>query len=879
MSGDASAPRFARARRRLARGAPAAHARPRLPLALVAVGLLVAVALVGPLVVGDPLESDFSLARTALGPPGPSAAHPLGVDPLHRDELARLVHGARISLVVGGGAAVLTTMLGALAGTLAGLAAGTRAAALDVLLMRVVDAVLSLPYLLVVTALGAALGQSSVGSVLAVLSLTGWVGAARLVRARVLEHRQHPSMDAARALGVSRTRLVTRHLVPNVAPLLVALAASSAGQMMLAEATLGYLSIGVPPPTPSWGRMLHECEAYLGARSALVVLPGLCILLSVLTLHRASEALVTAGARGPSRAELGRSHTSRWLPFDVLAALVGFVVLAWAPSALPPRPARVAEASSPRRGGALRLATHVPVRALDPALANDEAAHHVQELVYARLVRFSARGLEPDLAQRIDMSGTRVTVWLREGAHFHDGARVEALDVKRSLERVLGASSPSASAHLFDRIVGFADLREGRAEELAGVAVEGPLRLTITLREPDARFLSLLTLPAAAPVCPSSGRTVDKKSPPPPCGAGPFRVSSWDPDRGIKLERHAGYWDRERPFVDTIDWSTGVRATSQRYRFEDGELDLVREWSGISAALYGEDPAWEPFRRRVARTSTSAVFLNVERGPFANAELRRAVSFAIDPSVLPRVRPDVSPLSRVVPPSLGGVGPPMRRHDLALALQAMERAGFPYDPRTRRGGYPEPIDYLVVPDTFEASVAEVLAQQLSRVGLRVRLRLVSYGAYLADSQRRGAASMGWAGWAADFPDWQTFFDGPLSKSGIADTGSVNVSFFVSDELERVLEAARTTTDVARRAALYEDAERVVRDEAPWIPTHVAETLEVWQPWVRGYRDAPPLGLEHVWLEGRPHDAGRSALLRATLAPFGGLARARPGPRR
>lgn len=852
--------------------APARRAPPRqtgLSASLAAVGLLVAVAAVGPLVVGDPLESHFSLARTALGPPGPSAAHPLGLDPLYRDELARLVHGARISLVVGGGAAVLTTLLGALVGTLAGLSAGTRAAALDVSLMRVVDAMLSLPYLLVITALGAALGQSSVGSVLAVLSLTGWVGAARLVRARVLEHRRHPSMEAARALGASPARLVGRHLLPNVAPLLVALAASSAGQMMLAEATLGYLSIGVPPPTPSWGRMLHEAEAYLGARSALVALPGLAILLSVLALHRASEALLGASP-GLAQRDLRRSHGSRWLPFDVLTALVGFVVLAWAPSALPPRPARVAESSTPRRGGELRLATHVPVRALDPALANDEAAHHVQELVYARLVRFTPRGLEPELAERVEAAGTRVTVWLRDGARFHDGASVGALDVKRSLERVLGPSSPSASAHLFDRIVGFDDLREGRADELSGVVVEGPLRLTISLREPDARFLSLLTLPAAAPVCPSSGRAVDKKSPPPPCGAGPFRVTTWDPDRGLRLERHAGYVDRARPLVDAIDWATSVRATSQRYRFEDGELDLVREWSGISAALYGEDPAWEPFRRRVARTSTSAVFLNVESGPFRNAELRRAVSFALDPSVLPRVRPDVSPLDRVVPPALRGEGPAMRRHDLDLALAAMASAGFPYDPRTGRGGYPEPIDYLVVPDTFEASVAEVLAQQLARVGLRVRLRLVSYGAYLADSQRRGGASMGWAGWAADFPDWQTFFDGPLSKSGVADTGSVNVSFFVSEELERVLSTARTTTDARRRAELYEQAERIVRDEAPWIPTHVAETLEVWQPWVRGYREAAPLRLDEVWVDGHP-SSSRGAQV---LAPFGGLARAR-----
>ena len=192
----------------------------------------------------------------------------------------------------------------------------------------------------------------------------------------------------------------------------------------------------------------------------------------------------------------------------------------------------------------------------------------------------------------------------------------------------------------------------------------------------------------------------------------------------------------------------------------------------------------------------------------------------------------------------------MRRHDLAAALDAMARAGYPFDPATGKGGWPEPIDYLTIPDTGDQQCAEIWQQQLARVGLRIRLKLVTYASFLAESQRRRAAAMGRAGWSADYPDPGDFFEPTLSGAAIQDEGSDNVSFFSNAELNGVLARAHGEPDRARRDALYLRAEEIIRDEAPWIPTYGTRSYELWQPYVHGYAPHPVLRqrFADVWID-------------------------------
>ncbi|MEO5726710.1 MAG: ABC transporter permease, partial [Byssovorax sp.] len=269
---------------------------PRARVGLGIVALLALFAAVGPALSGwDPDVSDFSLARDRFGaPPGPSRAHWLGTDPLFRDLVARLSQGARVSLSIAVLATCVTTAIGALVGVTAGMTADTRSSAIDALLMRLVDVLLALPFLLFVTAIGVAVGRADVGTILLILGLTGWTGTARLVRGRTLQIRALDFVTAARALGASTPRIIARHVLPNLTGTLVAVASTQVAQMILAEAVLSYLTVGIQPPRATWGRMLHEGEGYLGTRLALVAIPGFAILLATLGWNRVGEGLRSA---------------------------------------------------------------------------------------------------------------------------------------------------------------------------------------------------------------------------------------------------------------------------------------------------------------------------------------------------------------------------------------------------------------------------------------------------------------------------------------------------------------------------------------------------------------------------------------------------------
>lgn len=822
-------------------------------LALVA--LLVLFAIVGPWLLPDPNQSHFALGRSeAGGPAGPSLAHPLGVDPLYRDVLSRLAHGARLSLSIALGATALACGIGAVIGLVAAWCHGGRWRRIDDALMRLVDVALAFPYLLLITAIGVAVDRADATTVTLILGITSWTGVARVVRAKALQTKTQDFVLAATALGGRGAHVLRRHLLPAVMPPLLVIGSQAMGQMILAEAVLGYLTVGIEPPEPTWGRMLHEAESYLSAQPLLIAAPGIAIMIAVLGFARVGDGL--RDAIDPHGNEPSRRRGYRFAP-DLAILATAVVLLGFAePDPVAAPGAAPAPAAEPRSGGTLRVATTVSVHSLDPALSYDEASRAIGDLLYATLITWDAEGrLVPDLAEKIVLSrdGKRLRVHLREGLTFHDGSPLRAADVKRSLERTLHPKTPCPAAHLYAGIEGFADYADQPDEGLAGLVVLDELRLDIQLREPDASFPSLLALGFAAPVCASAGPVADPKASETPCGAGPFALARFDRGERVVLRRFDGYGGAASrgPYLDGIEWSLDMPARTQRYRFEQGELHLLTDLTGIGTFRFARDERWAPYRHWVTRPITHTIFLNTAMPPFDNRHLRRAVGFAVDPSVLEKVRADIVEATRLVPPSLPGPPPfpPMRRHDLARALEEMELAGYPYDPATGEGGYPEPIDYLTMPDTFEQAAAEVFQQQLARIGLRIRLRLVSWASWLVLVGRPGEAAMGWRGWAADYPDPATFFEPILTSAAIADEGGQNVSFFSSAELDGVVERAHRELDWTVRMDLYQDAERIVRDEAPLIPVYGTRSLQLHQPRVRGYEPHPviALRLRDVWL--------------------------------
>jgi peptide/nickel transport system permease protein len=215
---------------------------------------------------------------SSFGDPGaPSRLFPLGTDELGRDVLSRIIYGARISLTVGIAAMVVTMTIGVAIGLLSGFFGG----AIDFVLMRFTDVMLTLPALLLAMAFVAVL-RPSLLSILLVIGLVSWTGVARVVRAETLTMTQRDFVLAARALGAPSSRLIVRHVLPNVMPIIVVMAVLGTSGTLLLDAGLSFLGLGVPPPIPSWGRMIEEATIYFRTAPWLAIFPGLAILYAVL---------------------------------------------------------------------------------------------------------------------------------------------------------------------------------------------------------------------------------------------------------------------------------------------------------------------------------------------------------------------------------------------------------------------------------------------------------------------------------------------------------------------------------------------------------------------------------------------------------------------
>jgi peptide/nickel transport system permease protein len=217
----------------------------------------------------------------------PSHTHWFGTDELGRDILSRTLYGARISLTV----AVSVVSISLSVGLIAGLASGFYGGWTDTVLnIYVTNAFLALPGILLAIAFVAFLGPGLFNLILA-LSISGWVGYARLVRAQVMAVKEREFVEAARALGASNLRLVFRHILPNIVQPLIVQAAIGMAGAVLAEATLSFLGLGIPPPAPSWGIMLNDARAHLFDSPHLVLFPAIAVMLAVLSFNFIGDAL------------------------------------------------------------------------------------------------------------------------------------------------------------------------------------------------------------------------------------------------------------------------------------------------------------------------------------------------------------------------------------------------------------------------------------------------------------------------------------------------------------------------------------------------------------------------------------------------------------
>jgi ABC-type dipeptide/oligopeptide/nickel transport system permease subunit len=254
----------------------------RLVVGAAVIALTVIVAVAAPLIAPyGPLDQAPELNnRPPLWRGDGGELHILGTDPLGRDLLSRTMYGARVSLLIGATAVLLAGSIGVLLGLLAGFIGGV----VEMVIMRLVDTLLAIPFVLLAIVSVALFGQDLVGLIL-ILGFTGWLGYARIVRSVVLSLKEMPYVEAARAVGAGPTRLLLRHILPGVWTPVIVVATQQVGTMMIAESSLTFLGIGIPPTIPSWGAMIADGRAYVTLAPWVSIFPGLALTITVLAVY------------------------------------------------------------------------------------------------------------------------------------------------------------------------------------------------------------------------------------------------------------------------------------------------------------------------------------------------------------------------------------------------------------------------------------------------------------------------------------------------------------------------------------------------------------------------------------------------------------------
>lgn len=261
---------------------------------LAAAGLVTLALLCAGAIVGPPLAQDPEKISLCEKFQPPSISSPLGTDELGRDQLARVLHGGRVSLTVGLLASALTLLIGTTVGALSGFYGGW----LDNVLMRCTDVFLSFPSLFVLIMLSVMMRDTSLGKtqggvpiIILAIGLLSWMMPARIIRATFLSLREREFVLAARAIGASNKRLILVHILPNTLGPIVVQGALQTAYSIITESGLSYLGLGIQPPTPSWGNMLNSAQAYITLYPWLAIFPGLMIFITVISVNSVGDGL------------------------------------------------------------------------------------------------------------------------------------------------------------------------------------------------------------------------------------------------------------------------------------------------------------------------------------------------------------------------------------------------------------------------------------------------------------------------------------------------------------------------------------------------------------------------------------------------------------
>ncbi len=497
----------------------------------------------------------------------------------------------------------------------------------------------------------------------------------------------------------------------------------------------------------------------------------------------------------------------------------------------------------------LWLADADDIPSLDPALGYDTSSWLFEQAIFDTLVRYGDANVElqGDLALSWEISGdaTTFSFRLRRDARFSNGRGVTAADVKYGIERVLKPSTNSKGSEYYRGIVGAADFIARRAKEVSGIEVPDPYTIIFHLTAPDPIFIHKLTMPFAAAVPRDEAEKWGEDFSRHVVGSGAFKLSEWTPGQRLVLVRNPYYFAKGLPKLDAVVDMIGVNEELEWLKYEAGEVDVTTIPSAEFPRVI-KTPRLKALTIHNVTVTTYYVGMNCQMAPFTDVRVRRAFNYAINKEKLLALLNGRGVVARgVLPPALPGYTPDVKGYpyDPEQARRLLEEAGV------RKGFAPT---LWLRADQSRLMEAQSIQQDLALVGVNLVLKPLAWGPLLDAIRQPHNAELSYLAWEADFPDPENFLEVLFSRR---QWRSNNDAFFYDPDVDRLMAEAAPIADLKRRFELYQQAQQIIINQAPWVFLYHPVSYVIRQPWVHDYVINPmrPSRLEKVSVS--PHQGG------------------------
>jgi peptide/nickel transport system substrate-binding protein/oligopeptide transport system substrate-binding protein len=466
---------------------------------------------------------------------------------------------------------------------------------------------------------------------------------------------------------------------------------------------------------------------------------------------------------------------------------------------------------------------------LDPALIVDVTGGTISAKLFNGLVRLDENlNIIPDIAYKwiVAKDGLTYTFYIRRGITFSNNRQVTANDFKYSFKRILDPETRSPNTWVLEKIAGAREFMEASSSDVSGIKVIDDHTLRIRLEKPFSPFLYLLSMSAAYVVPEEEVRRWGSDFSSHPVGTGPFILEEWLQNRELRLEKRNGYFDH-RAQVKGLVYRIIPEDLTVLTEFELGNLDIMAI-PASAFAKYRNNAKWQSLITEVRGLNTYYLGMNCSRPPFNNRNLRKAMNLAIDRRKLltsfyeNRGRLAVGPVPDI-----------LRKWDAPEAYEYNpEKAG---EIVREEGLTGVSISLYITAEQEVVDMAEFIQAYLKKVGLDVRIKQLEWSAY-KEAVNKGEADMFWLSWWADYPDPENFLFPLFHSSNFGSAG--NRARYRNPEVDRLIELGQAARHEKEIRKYYEQAERRIVDDAPWVFFWHKTDYMLRQPWIKGYQIYP-----------------------------------------